>query len=95
MLTVKKQGVDTPIVNAQKITVTTLYTSITANEGKGITKYTAADLGVDYLYAMEVHNIPTSGTFTLEIQAFSTEKGATESLYDDLVTVTIVDGEIQ
>ena len=74
-------------------TTTTVYKSVKANEGGSITTYSASDLGATYLYALELQGIPMTGSYVFEITAFATE-GDTP-VYDSVVTVTVVGGNIQ
>ena len=91
-LTLKKNG---EVKYAEVVTADTVYTSILANEENGLTTYTAEDLGATYLYALELLNIPTEGTYTIEVHAFATEIGAATPNYDNLVVITVVNGMIQ
>ena len=91
--TFKKDG---DVKHTQTEKTNTVYTSIIATEGKNIqTTYTAEDLCAEYLYAVELYNIPLKGTYTVEVKAFVTEIGATNPTYDNLVVITVVDGVIQ
>lgn len=91
-LVLKKDGV---VKHTETVTVDTVYTSILANENNTIKEYTAADLGAEFLYAVELTNIPTTGTYTIEAKAFATAIGAAEAIYDNLVVITVVNGVIQ
>ncbi|MBQ8213389.1 MAG: hypothetical protein IJZ80_05205, partial [Clostridia bacterium] len=78
------------------VVTNTVYTSIKAlDQNHEITTYTNTDLDAKYLYAVELYNIPTEGTFTIEVQAFVTGNGTTADSYDNLVVITVVDGVIQ
>lgn len=76
-------------------TTTTVYESISANEGGTITEYSATDLGATYLYALELKNISMSGSYTFEITAFATEATGSETIDDITVTFSVVDGAIK
>lgn len=92
VLTFKQNG---EVKNTQTVYTNTVYTSITATDGHEMTVYTKTDLNAEYLYAVELYNIPTEGTFTIEVQAFVTGNGTTADSYDNLVVITVVDGVIQ
>lgn len=87
---------DSEKVLTQYLTTTTVYTSINATEASGIRTYTATELGASYLYAIELHNIPKDGIFTIEIIATSLENVTNaETVKDGKVTFTVENGIIQ
>lgn len=93
LVSVYQEGIAEPLAVCEPQTTTTVYQSIKANEDGTIREYSAAELGATYLYALELHNIPMSGTYLFKVTAFATE-GDT-AISDSVVSITVADGQIQ
>ena len=96
-VTVYDANGDTPVLLKEfdPQTTTTVYTSVRANEGNTVTEYSAVDLGVTYLYMLELRNIPMSGSYIFAITAFATENGQNNTIVSGSgITVAVIDGEI-
>ena len=85
-VTVKVQGADKNLVDAQQVSTTTVYTSITTNEG---TK-TAAELEAKYLVALSINGFKTADT-TYEVTIVTFVKCGDTIIrdYDNALTGTI------
>ena len=77
----------------REVGLTTVYTSILANEDGNIVTHTAAEFGGDYIAALTLKDIPASGTCVFDLTPYSIIDGS--KLTGTTHTVTFVDGVLK
>ena len=70
-----------------------VYRSVLASEDIGIVSYNAQELGADYIYALEIAGIPSTGTVLITVRSFAEDFSGNQT-FDRVVTVTVTDGSI-